>query len=178
MGLGEKARKESFRIHLTFQGAAPTGTPQILIEGPLYLIDLATDGAGTGISSATGGFEAGMVGGYLYIDSGLGFAAGSYLITVYTDTNNITIGSSAGANATLGVGIINNKTILAAVNMVQGVSVYDWYYDYIIAVNARAGLYQVIRSAVIGGTTYYAIESYDVSIAANVTTQDSDDIYE
>jgi hypothetical protein len=176
--LGEKGRDESFRIYLTIRGSAPTGTPQIWIEGPLYLTDLATDGAGTGVSSTTGGFEAGMVDSYLYISTGIGFTPGSYQITAVADTNNMTIGSSAGANASFGVGIINNKTILAAANMIQGADSSVWYYDYQVASDAQVGSYIILRSAVIDGDTYYAIDNYDVSINIVSTEGDSDAIYD
>ena len=167
MSLGVKARSDTFRIHLNIQGAAPTGTPQILIKGPLYLTDLASDGAGTGISSTTGGFEAGMVNGDLHIlNDDTGFTVGSYEITVFTDTNNITIGSSAGASKTDGIGIVNDATILSATNMVQGASTHTWYYDYRVASDAQVGQYQVIRTAVISGTTYYAEEDFIVSATA------------
>jgi len=180
MGLGIKAAGDSFRIHLNIQGAAPTGTPQILIEGPLRLIDLATDGAGTGVSSVVGGFEAGMVNAKLHIYDGVGFTVGDYSITVYTDTNNITIGSSAGVSKTGGSGVINNATILSATNMVQGASTHTWYYDYRVATDAVEGPYRVIRSAVISGTTYYAEEDFAVSAevkAKSVGEEEDDESY-
>jgi hypothetical protein len=63
----------------------------------LSLSDIATDGAGTGLSSATGGFTAAMVGNGIYLTGG-GATAGYYQITAYTDTNNVTIDRSAGAS--------------------------------------------------------------------------------
>lgn len=178
MGLGVKVKNEPFRIFLTIQGAAPTGTPQIAIKGPLRLTDLASNGAGTGISSVAGGFEAGMVNGYLYIPADVGgFDAGSYEITVFTDINNITIGASAGANASVGTGIINNKTILAATNMVQDASTGIWYYDYVVAATAEKGLYQVYLTAVISGTTIYTVDNYSVG-TANTSTDSSDVDYD
>jgi hypothetical protein len=63
----------------------------------LALADGATDGAGTGLSSATGGFTAAMVGNGVYLTGG-GSTTGWYEITVYTDTNNVTIDRSAGAS--------------------------------------------------------------------------------
>lgn len=63
----------------------------------LSLSDIATDGAGTGVSSATGGFTAAMVGNGIYITGG-GTTSGWYEITAYTDTNNITIDRSAGVS--------------------------------------------------------------------------------
>lgn len=69
----------------------------------LALTDIASDGAGTGISSTTGGFTAAMEGNCIYI-SGSGFTTGWYQITGYTDTNNITIDRSCGASASGGTG--------------------------------------------------------------------------
>jgi len=67
----------------------------------LALTDIASNGAGTGIYSATGGFTAAMEGNVCYI-SGTGFTTGWYQIVGYTDTNNITIDRSCGASATGG----------------------------------------------------------------------------
>jgi hypothetical protein len=72
----------------------------------LTLSDLATDGAGTGLSSATGGFTAAMIGNIIYIKSGTGFTVGWYEITAHTDTNNVTIDRSAGISATGGTGSV------------------------------------------------------------------------
>jgi parallel beta-helix repeat protein len=72
----------------------------------LTLTDLATDGAGTGLSSVTGGFTAAMAGNIIYIKSGTGFSVGYYEITAYTDTNNVTIDRSAGISATAGTGSV------------------------------------------------------------------------
>lgn len=69
----------------------------------LTLTDLATDAAGTGLSSATGGFTAEMVGNIIQISGGT-LTAGWYEITAYTDTNNVTIDRSAGASQTGGTG--------------------------------------------------------------------------
>ena len=65
----------------------------------LALTDIATDGSGTGISSVTGGFTAAMEGNCIYL-AGSGVATGWYMISGYTDTNNVTIERSAGASAT------------------------------------------------------------------------------
>lgn len=69
----------------------------------LALSDIATDGAGTGVSSTTGGFTAAMEGNCIYI-AGAGFTTGWYQITGYTDTNTITIDRSAGASQSGGTG--------------------------------------------------------------------------
>lgn len=157
-------RSGLIRLPLTLT-AAPTGTPQVAIFSSLIVNDLASNGAGTGISSVTGGFEAGMIGARINISGGTGFTPGNYAVTAYTDTNNITIGTSCGANATGGTGKVNNKTILAATNMTEGASTLDWYYDYITASDAAVGAYQIKYSAVVSGTTYYAYGNYQVSIA-------------
>lgn len=65
----------------------------------LDLSDGATDGAGTGLSSATGGFTAAMVGNGVYLTGG-GTTAGWYEIVAYVDGNNVTIDRSAGASKT------------------------------------------------------------------------------
>lgn len=72
----------------------------------LSLTDLATDGAGTGLSSVTGGFTAAMVGNVIHITAGTGITAGWYEITAYTDTNNVTIDRSATASGTAGTGAV------------------------------------------------------------------------
>lgn len=70
----------------------------------LTLTDLATDGAGTGLSSATGGFTAAMAGNLIQITGGT-LTAGWYEITAYTDTNNVTIDRSDGLSKSGGNGI-------------------------------------------------------------------------
>lgn len=63
----------------------------------LALSDAASDGAGTGISSTTGGFTAAMEGNCMFL-TGSSFTEGWYVIVTYTDTNNVVIDRSAGAN--------------------------------------------------------------------------------
>lgn len=65
----------------------------------LSLADIATDGAGTGLSSVTGGFTAAMVGNCIYLTGGTA-TAGWYQITAYASTNAVTIDRSAGASKT------------------------------------------------------------------------------
>jgi len=65
----------------------------------LSLSDIATDVAGTGLSSATGGFTAAMQGNLIYLTGG-GVTAGWYEIISYTNGNNVTIDRSAGASKT------------------------------------------------------------------------------
>jgi len=63
----------------------------------LSLSDIATDGAGTTLTSATGGFTAAMAGNGIYLTGG-GATAGWYEIVTYTDTNTVVIDRSAGAS--------------------------------------------------------------------------------
>lgn len=81
----------------------------------LTLTDLATTGVVTTLTSVTGGFTAQMVGDIIHIVSGTNFTAGFYQITVFTNSNTVTLdrapttaagvggtGSVGGALATLG----------------------------------------------------------------------------
>jgi len=61
--------------------------------------DIATDGAGTGLTSATGGFTAAMQGNVIYLTGG-GATAGWYEIVTYISSNSVTIDRNAGANKT------------------------------------------------------------------------------
>lgn len=78
----------------------------------LSLTDIASDGAGTGLSSVTGGFTAAMVGNGIYITGGTA-TAGWYQITAYTDGNNITIDRSCGLSKTGVTGRVGGATIFA-----------------------------------------------------------------
>lgn len=82
----------------------------------LALTDIASDGAGTGISSTTGGFTAAMEGNCMYI-SGSGFTTGWYQITGYTDTNNITIDRSCGASQSGGTGNVGGAWTINSTNL-------------------------------------------------------------
>ena len=66
----------------------------------LSLSDLASPGAGTTITSATGGFTSAMIGNIIRIASGTNFTAGYYAITGWTSLNQITVDKAA----TTGVG--------------------------------------------------------------------------
>ncbi len=113
-----------------FFDTASGGTDYSNQDNPqLTLTDLATDVAGTGLSSATGGFTAAMVGNSIYISSGTGFTVGWYRVTAYTDTNNVTIDRSAGASATVGSGKLGGALALLTdafleTEVVAGMSVY------------------------------------------------------
>ena len=65
----------------------------------LSLADLATDGAGTGLSSVTGGFAADMLWNIIYLVDG-GATEGWYQITAVASANACTIDRSAGAGKT------------------------------------------------------------------------------
>ena len=78
----------------------------------LTVTDLATDGAGTGLSSATGGFTGAMVGNISQIAPGSDLTAGWYEITAYTDTHNVTIDRSAGASKSGGTGSVGGAFLL------------------------------------------------------------------
>lgn len=69
----------------------------------LTLTDLATNVAGTGLSSVTGGFTQAMIGNIIHITGGT-LTAGWYEITEYTDTNNVTLDRSAGSSKSGGTG--------------------------------------------------------------------------
>lgn len=78
----------------------------------LALTDLATSGAVTTLTSATGGFTAAMVGNVIYIASGTNFDVGYYQITAHSDTNTVTLDrtpSSGGAGSS-GVGNVGGAT--------------------------------------------------------------------
>lgn len=63
----------------------------------LALTDIATNVAGTTLTSATGGFTAAMQGNIVYLSGG-GSTAGFYQIVGWTSTNVVTIDRSAGAS--------------------------------------------------------------------------------
>lgn len=58
----------------------------------LSLADFATAGIGnTTLTTATGGFTAAMAGNVIFLDNGTNLTNGYYQITVYTDTNTVTL---------------------------------------------------------------------------------------
>lgn len=85
--------------------SAAGGTDYTDQDSPeLTLTDLATDGAGTSLTSVTGGFTAAMVGNTVRITAGTGFTPGYYRIAAFVDTNEVTLADSAGAGASAGTG--------------------------------------------------------------------------
>jgi hypothetical protein len=77
----------------------------------LTLADIATDGAGTGVSSVTGGFTAAMVGNIIHITEGTA-TAGWYEIVAWTSSNAVTIDRSAGLNKTGVTGVVGGAFTL------------------------------------------------------------------
>jgi len=84
----------------------------------LSLTDIATDAAGTEVSSTTGGFTAAMVGNIIYLVGG-GATAGWYEITAHSDTNTVTIDSSAGANKSSVTGKVGGAFLMAGSNTAE-----------------------------------------------------------
>src|SRR5437667_9506862 len=74
----------------------------------LSLTDLATTGVVTTLTSVTGGFTSAMVGNIIHIISGTNFTAGFYQITVFTNSNTVTLDraptTAAGVSGTGSVG--------------------------------------------------------------------------
>jgi hypothetical protein len=117
----------------------------------LSLTDLATDGAGTGLSSVTGGFTAEMRGNIIYIRSGTGFTTGWYEIVSYTDTNNVTIDRNAGVSATAGSGEVGGSRAVPT----------DVFYETLIG----------------GNKIYYEAGTYTLTAAVNVNADGSSTNY-
>jgi len=61
--------------------------------------DLAMGSGSTTLTSAAGGFTAAMIGNVIQITSGTNFTTGFYEITAHTDTNTVTIDSTAASGA-------------------------------------------------------------------------------
>ncbi len=80
----------------------------------LSLLDIATDVAGTGISSVTGGFTANMVSNLIYLTGG-GSTAGWYEITAVADSNTATIDRSAGASKAGVTGNVGGALTMAGI---------------------------------------------------------------
>lgn len=77
----------------------------------LSLSDIATDVAGTTLTSATGGFTAAMAGNIIYLTGG-GATAGWYEIVTYTDTNNVVIDRTAGSSKSNVTGNVGGAFLL------------------------------------------------------------------
>jgi len=148
----------------------------------LALTDIASDGAGTAISSATGGFTAQMVDNFIYITGGTGFTEGWYHIVTYVDTNNITIERSAGASKTGGTGNVGgawkfhddyNETFLEAFTAGNKVWIKAGTYAFDISIDITNDVamtfsgYNSTRDDKPIGTNRPLIESTTVNVAFN-----------
>lgn len=120
----------------------------------LTLTDGATSGVGvTTFTSATGGFTSAMVGNLLYISSGTNTLEQYFEITVYTDTNTVTldrapddgVGAVSGANFKVGGAVDHPNTISASV--VAGNTIYIQNGTY-VKVGANA---YILTLSVSGG---------------------------
>jgi hypothetical protein len=129
----------------------------------LSLSDIASDGAGTGISSTTGGFTAAMEGNVMYI-AGTGFTTGWYQITAYTDTNNITIDRSCGASASGGTGNVGGawkfaQTLMSTFFSGNSKGNYD-------KCHVKSGTYTGVWGTSLNnafGRTYMRLEGYNTT---------------
>ncbi len=100
---------------------AGTGTDYTLQDAAQFVpVDLACAIASTTLTSATGGFTAAMVGNHVHINAAAtNFLVGWYRITVYTNTNTVTIDRTACdgvGNASGGTGYVGGA--LSDLNMV------------------------------------------------------------
>lgn len=82
----------------------------------LSLTDLACVTTTTTLTSATGGFTAAMAGNVIRIASGTNFVIGWYEITVYTNTNTVTLDRTpvTGSNGSSGVGKVGGGIALGS----------------------------------------------------------------
>jgi len=133
----------------------------------LSLTDIASNGAGTGIYSATGGFTAAMEGNCMYI-SGTGFTTGWYQIVGYTDANNITIDRSCGVSASGGTGNVGgawqpNYTDWNLFFNTTNKSNYNISY-------IKAGTYDTVIQ---GGSALNIAAGYNQLLGYNTTRDDS-----
>lgn len=97
----------------------------------LSLTDLATPGAGnTTLTSAVGGFTAAMAGNVIYIKSGTNFTAGYYEITVYTNTNTVTLDRSPtpGGAGSAGSGKVGGGRLTLTDAFIEGLTAGDSLY--------------------------------------------------
>lgn len=117
----------------------------------LSLNDIATDGAGTGLTSATGGFTALMVGNVIYLTGGT-VTAGWYQITAYGSTNAVTIDRSAGASKAGGTGNVGGAFLI-------GGTLDD---DFIEAKVAGNTIYVKSGEYTLGETVYSGVAASNV----------------
>jgi len=116
--------------------------------------NIATDGAGTTLTTVTGGFTAAMVGNIIFLTGG-GVTEGWYEIVAYTDANTVTIDRSAGADKT---GVTGNVGGAFAI----GGSRDDDFFESAVAGNT---IYIGF-----GGGSYALGESISIAAAGTVTS--------
>lgn len=79
----------------------------------LTITDAAHAAGSTTLTSATGGFNSGMIGNVLYIKSGPNFTTGFYQITSVANSSSLTVdksmGASAGSSGVLSIGGCRNS---------------------------------------------------------------------
>jgi len=136
--------------------------------------DLACLDTSTTLTSATGGFTAAMVGNIIHITAGTNFVVGWYEITVYTDTNTVTIdrtAASVGLNATAGTGYVGGALSLNS-------TLDDEFFDQLVAGNIvyiKAGTYTFVENVNqqgLNGTSSnpFIVEGYNSTRGDNPTT--------
>ena len=103
--------------------------PDILANtSRLFLSDLAMVQDSTTLTSAVGGFTAGMVGELIYISAGTNFVTGWYEITGHTDTNTVTLDSTA---ATAGNGSAGSSAMGGVIEiLVYGIALETSWYTF------------------------------------------------
>lgn len=130
--------------------------------------DLAMVQSSTTLTSATGGFTAAMVGNVIQITAGTNFDTGWYEITVYTDTNTVTLDRTAasGGNGSSGTGYVGGCMALPV----------DAFYEAWTAGNKcymKAGTYTFTESPSIVNTgsasAFLVIEGYNTLRGDNPT---------
>lgn len=125
-----------------FFNAARGGTDYSQTDTPVLTIvsDLASDGAGTTLSTATGGVTDAMKGNGIYIQGG-GFTAGWYEVVSVTNTNTFVIDRSAGASKSGGAGVIGGPStpMASAAAMVAGNTAHCEAGTYTLTANITLG---------------------------------------
>lgn len=108
--------------------------PHILVStSKLRLTDLVMAQDSTTLTSETGGFTATMVGEKIYISSGTNFIVGWYTIATHTDTNTVTLNTTAataGAGSE-GIGVMGGITEIKISGIVLTTSWYAFDIDSI-----------------------------------------------
>lgn len=83
----------------------------------LSLTDMTTVGVSASVASVVGGFTAAMIGNVMRISAGTNFTADYYVITAYTDGNNVTLdrncatGAGTGGTCRVGGAFVHAKSL-------------------------------------------------------------------